>query len=111
MHGLDHWIMRESRRELEFSTRYLDRMDRLAAEMKKQGIYLGLVGFSYNLYGPDSSFQERLRNWNVHKLMMLIGRKTERDRFSRGVTKLLSHVNPYTGLAWKEDPAIATFEF
>lgn len=111
MHGLDYWIMRGSKRDLEFSPRYLDRMDRLIAEMKQQGIYLGLVGFSYNLYGADTTFQSRFQNRNVHKLMMLLGRKAERERFSRAVTKLLSHVNPYTGLAWKDDPAIVTFEF
>ena len=33
------------------------------------------------------------------------------DRFRYAVNTLFQHVNPYTGIAWKDDPAIAWVEY
>lgn len=85
----------------------LDRLDRLIAELKKEGIYIQFVVMMFHMYNgeiepsPDSMH---------YKLMLYMGRSEERERFARFVRKFLNHVNPYTGLAWKDDPAIAIIE-
>jgi len=111
-HCLDEWLMTDSARALEPDRKWRDRWDFLTAELKKQGTYLQLVVFSFGLY--SASGDETKRNFerrNVHKLMFYAGREWERQRFRDGAKLLLEHVNPYTGMAWKDDPAIAAIEF
>jgi Cellulase (glycosyl hydrolase family 5) len=81
----------------------LDRLDFFVAELKKQGIYM---------------------NMNVHVLREYPGTPDEFD-FSKGLDliygpyftqfkqyarDLLTHKNPYTGLAYTQDPAVAFIE-
>lgn len=107
LHGLDLDIMRGSQKAGEFDPESLDRWDYLIAEFKKQGIYVKYVVFSYNLYGIVPNYQTTLNNREMHRLMFLSGRHFEREIFKNAVDKLLNHVNPYTKLAWKDDPVIA----
>ncbi|UKI34240.1 MAG: hypothetical protein L6W00_13155 [Lentisphaeria bacterium] len=88
---------------------YLDRWDYLISELKKEGIYIHLVIFSFHLYTKENSsaFEDRTQ----HKLMMYLNGKWEMDRFRYAVNTLFQHVNPYTGIAWKDDPAIAWVEY
>lgn len=109
LHGFDEWIMWETSKPLE-KGRFLDRWDRLAAEMKKEGIYLHLVLFSFGLYEPRERYGEIYRRRNMHKARMFLGETWEMNRFRDAVSMLMNHVNPYTGLAWKDDPAIAVAE-
>lgn len=97
---------------MTFSKKYLRRWDYLLAELKKQGIYMHFVVASYGLYYSPFSFKGKVfKNRNEHKLRMFMGAKSERAHWKFGAEYLLNHVNPYTGLAWKDDPAIAIVEF
>lgn len=110
-HGIDDWIMRGSQTAAEFDAEMLDRWDFLFAEMKKQGISWQHVVFSFGLYENDRERSRTFRSRDMHKLMMTIGRDLERQRFKLGAEKFLNHVNPYTGIAWKDDPALILVEF
>ena len=110
LHGFDEWIMTDSGEALK-PGRFLDRWDRLTAEMKKEGIYVQLVIFSFGLYEPFNRYQEVWKRRNMHKARMFLGAKWERQRFQDAVRFLMEHVNPYTGLAWKDDPVVASVEF
>lgn len=95
-----------------FNPKYLDHWDSIIANLKKEGIYIDLVLASYGLYYSPFSFNgEVFKRRNEHKLRMFFGEEDERSHWKKGVTALLNHVNPYTGLKWKDDPAIGLIEF
>ncbi|MBC2595882.1 hypothetical protein H5P28_16580 [Ruficoccus amylovorans] len=112
LHGIDQWLMRSATADLEFNPQTLDRFDRIVAELKEQGIYVHYVVMSYLYYDVlnSANYWSRMAARNMHRLMFAIGRSDERERFSEGASRLLNHVNPYTGLAWKDDPAVAIVE-
>ena len=86
----------------------LDRLDFLVAELKKRGIYVDLnlnVGRSYRAGDSVPDF-ERIR-WAKGMTLYdprLIALQKEYAR------KILTHVNPYTGLAYRDEPAVAVVE-
>lgn len=98
----------EGGEEGRVSPELLDRWDYLIAELKKEGIYLHLVIFSFRLYGKEI---QTFADWNYHKLMMYLDGEWEFERFRYAVDTLFAHVNPYTGIAWKDEPAIAFVEY
>ncbi|MBS1368953.1 MAG: hypothetical protein HPZ91_03255 [Lentisphaeria bacterium] len=110
-HGLDQWLCRDSGRDMAISAKYLDRWDRLFAEFRQEGIYLQLVVLSFGLYSSNANYRATSNDRDMHKLMLNLGAEFQRERFRYGVNTLLNHVNPYTGLAWKDDPAIVAVEF
>jgi len=87
----------------------LEKFDYLFNQLKQRGIY---VYFQLNIarkFGAASGFEDADKlPWynngldNFEPRMIALQRKYIRD--------LLSHVNPYTGLAYKDEPAIATLE-
>jgi len=91
-----------------FDAQQLDRLDFLVAELKKRGIYVDLnlnVGRSYRAGDSVPDF-DRIR-WAKGMTLYdprLIALQKEYARM------LLTHVNPYTGLAYREEPAIAIVE-
>lgn len=90
----------------------LDRWDYIISEFKKRGIYVQPLILAYGLHSNSpKEYSETLKNSDRHKLMMYLGNEYERTRFRYGAETLLNHVNPYTGLAWKDDPCIALVEF
>lgn len=99
--------------DMEINPIMMDRFDFLMAELKKEGIYSHLMIMVFGLYNSnggrgDGTFY---RNRNSHKLGMYLGVENLRQRFHFGVKEVLEHVNPYTGVALKDDPAIAIVEF
>ena len=91
-----------------FDPQQLDRLDFLVAELKKRGIYVDLnlnVGRSYRAADSVPDF-ERIR-WAKGMTLYdprLIALQKEYAR------KILTHVNPYTGLAYRDEPAVAIVE-
>ena len=69
----------------------LDHWDRLASALKKRGVYLFL---------DVTTTKPQLK-------IPLYCDPVARERWKAGVTALLTHVNPYTGLALKDDPMVA----
>lgn len=86
----------------------MDKLDYLFHCCKERGIYLTTDLFVSRM--PQEVFAELgrpVKNWEEFKFLIHLlddARKNWED-FSRN---FLNHVNPYTGLAWKEDPALAT---
>ena len=91
-----------------FDPQQLDRLDFLVAELKKRGIYIDLnlnVGRSYRAGDSVPGF-DRIR-W-AKGMTLYDPRLIELQReYAR---KILTHVNPYTGLAYRDDPAVAIVE-
>ncbi len=83
----------------------MDRLDELFYEMKQQGMYITIDLFVSRIFAPNEipGF-EKLDPASFKVLMMV-----NDDAFKNWVTfstNLLNHVNPYTGIAWKDDPAL-----
>lgn len=89
----------------------LDRFDFWMAQLKAQGIYLNLnllVGRRFAMNdGVDPSINKL--DWKLAHAMGFFDPDHLRAQqaYARA---LLSHVNPYTGLAYKDDPAVAIVE-
>lgn len=103
---LDHYLMLGAKNDLEISPERLDQIDRLAAELKNQGVYLYLTLAGYRLGFAASPWQA-----NDYRSRMYIGEPKIRANWQAFAETLLNHVNPYTKMAWKDDPAIACVEF
>jgi hypothetical protein len=91
-----------------FDPQQLDRLDFLVAELKKRGIYVDLnlnVGRSYRAGDSVPDFG-RIR-WAKGMTLYdprLIALEKEYAR------QLLTHLNPYTGKAYRDEPAVAIVE-
>lgn len=112
VHGfLDRSLCEGSAEDMSIQPDKLDRWDLLLSELKREGIYCHLVIFSFGLYERDDVNKTTFEERDKHKLQLYLGGEWERKRFRYGAETVLNHVNPYTGLAWKDDPAIAFVEF
>ncbi len=112
VHGLlDRWLCLGATEDMSIQPKQLDRWDYLLSEFKREGIYCHLVIFSFGLYERSAARATTFEERDKHKLHLYLGGEWERTRFRYGAETLLNHVNPYTGLAWKDDPAIAFVEF
>ncbi|MBS1368834.1 MAG: hypothetical protein HPZ91_02655 [Lentisphaeria bacterium] len=93
-----------------FDPEKLDRFDRLLACCKERGIYASLDLFSVR--GPEKGelpeFPDRVISGHEMKALIFI-RESAMRNWEAFSANLLNHVNPYTGLAWKEDPAIVNY--
>ena len=85
----------------------MDRMDHQLAECRKRGIYTTLDLFTARTLekGEIPDYPDRALSTTEFKTLAFINENVMRnlERFS---ANLLNHVNPYTGVAWKEDPSI-----
>ena len=95
--------------DFEFNPDYLDRLDYLVAACRRYGLYI---------YGTTASYQLGRKAWNrpfqqraALKNETLFGVPARREEWKKLIVKLLTHVNPYTGIAYKDDPAFLCFEF
>lgn len=87
----------------------LQKVDWLLAKMRQNDIYMYLVMFGYAHFMPDLGQQGRLSVEN--KALMYLGDPQIREQWRYGAEMLMNHVNPHTGIAWKDDPTIACIEF
>lgn len=112
VHGLlDKWLCQDATGDMAINPKKLDRWDYILAELKKEGIYAHIVIFSFGLYDDPKNAKQLFEDRNKHRLLLYFGGDWERTHFRYGAETLLNHVNPYTGLAWKDDPLVAFLEF
>ncbi len=112
-----------------FDEEALDNFDYFTAQLKKQGIYYGLDPFFYHRPSPyeikmmtipeeeiyeyktDKKTGEKKRS-RTKKTYAVINLSHELQEIRmKWMKALLEHVNPYTGVAYKDEPAIAFVEF
>lgn len=103
---------------LKFHEGHLDLLDYGFARMKEHGIY-SFFSYIYGWY-PTPADKERLINWeeaqtllnhpggsfyHKHALMPDV-----QELMIQAHVNLLNHINPYTGLRYADDPALAALE-
>ena len=87
----------------------IDRLDFLFAELKKRGIYIHLDLFVRRAFlsCDDLDYSDRLdgriKNINLYNHRLI-------DLQKKFIQQYLTHKNPYTGLEYREDPAIAVMQ-
>lgn len=104
---LDYALMHLSTEDHVFNPKHLDAWDRFAAALKKRGIYLQL-----DLTTSWASFYATPNHWNhdAHAKRLrsrMYYDPAAREHWKKGVKLLLEHVNPYTGVALKDEPQVA----
>ena len=82
----------------------MDKFDYLFNEMKKRGIYI-TTDFYTTRRLLRSEYDDIKYEGENMKLVFAASEKAV-DNFNRFVKNILTHVNPYTGLAYKDDPAL-----
>lgn len=90
----------------EVDPKQLDRFLYLVAALKRNGIYVNLNLHAGRQLGPDDGYPKTC--WANRGVDFFNGRLIAAEKeFAR---MLLGHENPYTGLALKDDPAMALIE-
>jgi hypothetical protein len=99
-----------------FDPARLDRLDRWFSILKKNGIYMTWSIFYHHVVQPDEGIDPALyaelpdRGGGKDTYGLATFVQEYQDSQWEYARLLLSHVNPYTGLAYKDDPALAIVE-
>lgn len=105
-----HFFPRDADNTRVFDAENLDRFDYLVHCLKREGIYIYLDQLVHRRFKPGDGVDavdqlepagKPYSNFDPRLIEL-------QKEFSRN---LWTHVNPYTGLAYKDDPAIALMEF
>jgi hypothetical protein len=96
---------------VEVDPAQVDKLDALVAALKRHGIYTNLNLSTTREYVPELGFPQ-----SVRRIPFDFDKKV--DEFDRSMIELqkdyaralLDHVNPYTGLAYRDEPALAFVE-
>jgi hypothetical protein len=102
---------------VQFDTAALDRMDYFVAQLKRHGIYVLLSStFGVKLGPQDREYVPYMDEFSISGNRARTGHgsvylaRELQELQIRQIVKLLRHKNPYTGLSYAEDPAVAVVE-
>jgi hypothetical protein len=98
-----------------FDPHGLDRFDYFCARLKAHGVYYGWLHTWLNTVKPAQknqllAYDEIVKNLDGKMLGIIQVAPDVQDVMIATVTNLLKHKNPYTGLSYVEDPALAFLE-
>ena len=94
----------ERRSYPEISPEKLDRLDFLAAECKKAGIYVTFDLYAMGCLGSCEGFSKPLNSGTIKAVVPI--HKPAEDQWFRRAMEIFDHVNPYTGVKWKDEPSV-----
>ncbi|MBN2643566.1 MAG: cellulase family glycosylhydrolase, partial [Victivallales bacterium] len=109
LHHFDKTITVHSQSgSFNLNAEYMDKIDFLISECKKMGLYITLDLFTSRniLPGEIQGTGNRSFSSPEYKALMFVHEPAMKN-FENHAKILLTHTNPYTGLAWKDDPSIA----
>ena len=86
---------------------YWDLYDYFLYALGREGIYSYFYLASHDIGAPNFNWNER----TAIKMRMMLGYPELREAWRKYAKLQLEHINPYTKLAWKDDPSIATIEY
>jgi len=103
-HFLDGYLMTGAKKPFEFNPEHLEKFDYMIKCMKDSGIYLYFdAATSWGLYLPGRAWDHKGK---THYKALMYTDEAAREHYYRGVKKLLTHVNPYTGESLNDDPVM-----
>ena len=100
---------------LAFDPAALDKLDYFTAQLKKRGVYYGWShSYHYKVRPGDKpsllAYDEIASNLGGDTYGLINGAPDIQDRMIAMVVALLGHKNPYTGLTYAQEPALAFLE-
>jgi hypothetical protein len=106
-HHFDNMIVnRNLETTTELNPEALDKLDYFFYALKQRGIYITIDLYCSRVMKPADvpEVNKELRHLTGKGTFYIFD--SALDNWKSYVSNLLNHVNPYTGLAWKDDPAI-----
>jgi hypothetical protein len=103
----------QSQEELPVDKAFVDRLDYFIAKLKERGIYLYMEG-QFTSTGWTAASPWAVSEADMEKGFFPTGlyfRDDYKKNWEAGVSFLLGHVNPYTGMNLADDPVLACFLF
>lgn len=89
----------------------LDDFDYFFSELKKQGIYSNFNFLTDRTLSPADGFKQEITSISKKATHVLgFWNKQAIDYQKNYITEFMNHINPYTGLAYKDDSALAIVE-
>ena len=111
LHHLDVTITKEEWHDIwnrrtwpTISPQRLDQLDYLVAACKKAGIYITFDLYAMGSSGSCEGFDKPLHCGTIKAIVPI--HKPAEDLWFKRSMELFDHVNPYTGIKWKDDPAV-----
>ncbi len=105
--NFDMLVTWKSGKDGELDPVALDQIDYLFACTKEAGIYLYIdLGMSSGYFSSANK-----KPYGEQKLDMFVGDALTREIYKTGVSKVLTHVNPYTGTRLLDDPMLVCINF
>jgi hypothetical protein len=98
----DSW---KSQSSDDIDPEYLDRLDYMFAAMKKAGIYVTIDLYTQRRFGKgEIAGIDQAIEGDIKGLVPI--HEPAFEAWKKLVVTWMNHINPYTGLAWKDDPAL-----
>lgn len=107
----DGMVWKKDKPNIEADPAQLDKLDYFVAQLKKNGIYINMNLQTTRTYQPEQGFPESVKNipFGFCKRIDKMNPKMIALQ-KRYAEELLGRVNPYTKLAYRDDPALAMVE-
>ncbi len=91
---------------LTFDKVKLDKLDYLFSVMKKNGVYMTTDFYTNREFRPGDNIPEcDFYDQRQMKILLPVS-KAAMENWKEFARRWMNHVNPYTGIAWKDDPAL-----
>ncbi|MBQ6103872.1 MAG: hypothetical protein IJL06_09395 [Kiritimatiellae bacterium] len=111
LHHLDVTITKDEWNDIwnrrtwsELSPEKLDKLDYLVAACKKASLYVTFDLYAMGSYGSCEGFDKPLHCGTIKAIVPI--HKPAEDLWFKRSMELFDHVNPYTGVAWKDEPTV-----
>ena len=108
LHHFDRDLpVREGNDSIRLNSEKIERLDYLLKQLKDNGIYTIIDLFTLRTLrkGEIAELPDRAVAFNEFKALVFVSESAMRN-WERFAENFLNHVNPHTGLAWKDDPSI-----
>ena len=104
-HFLDGFLMLNTKNDFEFNPENMKIFDLFVSELSKRGVYIYLdATTSWSMYKAMNLWTPKAKK--QHLKVRSYFEPEAQEHWKKGVKKLLEHVNPYTGLAYKDSPQV-----
>nr|MCR4580171.1 hypothetical protein [Treponema sp.] len=106
------FIKRNENGKASFNEEAFDRFDYFFAELKKNGIYSNINFLTGRNIKAVDGYRSEIDSYSDRKSSHALGfwDSDALEDQKKYAETILNHINPYTGLAYKDDPAVAIVE-